>query len=105
MAYLPRDRKALSIRGRQRPAAPIPAQRLMVVEVDERGGSSFQRFFADIPGIAPRQLVRRRLGNAGHAREPDITPLAKECGIEPSLQVLTSGLAPGHMLKTLAKTC
>jgi len=31
--------------------------------------------------------------------------LAKVIRIEPSLQVLTSGLAPGHMLKTLAKTC
>src|SRR5918999_3359693 len=81
-AHFAGDGKALPIGRREKAATPGLAQRQAVVIIHHRAKRGTQCVLANIPGIAPDQLVVRNNGILGHLGQPEIEGLGQQAGVE-----------------------
>ena len=82
MTHLALDRKALSIRGRERPATPMLRQGLMVLKVYERRDRRFERFLTQVPRTDPSQTIKEEIGIVGQLAQAHIGALRHDGGVE-----------------------
>ncbi len=85
-------------------AAPVPAQGLVVLEVDDRGDGGAEGFFPQVPIGAPGQAAVGQLGDLGHCGRAEVAPLRQDRGVQVYQQVFGAGLTAAGMLEVAGES-
>src|SRR5271165_4810362 len=101
--HLAGDGEPLAVGQGQRAAAPGPAQRLVVLEVDQPCRGGLQGLVAEVPVRTPGQLLVGQVGDPRHAGRTEVTGLGEDRRIEVPPKFAAPRFRPPGVLEVVAE--